>query len=31
MGNTTLGGVEVPVTDPEPFNYQTLGGLMRVF
>src|SRR5262245_12893476 len=26
-----LGGVEVPVTDPEPFNYQILSGLMKVF
>ena len=26
-----LGGVEVPVTDPEPFDYQVLGGIMKVF
>lgn len=26
-----LGGVEVPATDPQPFNYQVLGGLMKVF
>jgi hypothetical protein len=26
-----LYGVEVPVTNPEPFNYQLLGGLMKVF
>lgn len=26
-----LGAVEVPVTRPEPFDYQVLGGLMKVF
>jgi len=26
-----LGGVEVPATDPEPFDYQVLAGLMKVF
>ncbi len=26
-----LGGVEVPVTHPEPFDYQVLGGLMKVW
>lgn len=26
-----LGGVEVPVTEPQPFNYQVLTGLMKVF
>ena len=26
-----LGGVEVPVTQPEPFDYQVLGGLMKVW
>ena len=26
-----LGGVEVPVTRPRTFDYQVLGGLMRVF
>jgi hypothetical protein len=26
-----LGGVEVPATEPEPFDYQVLGGIMRVF
>jgi len=26
-----LGGVEVPATNPEPFNYRILGGLMKVF
>jgi hypothetical protein len=26
-----LGGVEVPVTSPEPYDYQVLGGLMKVF
>ena len=26
-----LGGVEVPVTDPKPFDYQLLAGLMKVF
>jgi len=26
-----LGGVEVPVTRPLPFDYQVLGGLMKVF
>jgi len=26
-----LGGVEVPTTDPEPFDYQVLAGLMKVF
>jgi hypothetical protein len=26
-----LYGVEVPVTEPTPFNYQLLGGLMKVF
>jgi hypothetical protein len=26
-----LGGVEIPVTDPEPFNYQLLTGIMKVF
>ena len=26
-----LGAVEVPVTHPEPFNYQLLVGLMKVF
>jgi len=26
-----LGGVEVPVTEPKPFDYQLLTGLMKVF
>ncbi len=26
-----LGGVELPVTHPEPFDYQVLGGLMKVW
>ena len=26
-----LGGVELPVTQPEPFDYQVLGGLMKVW
>jgi hypothetical protein len=26
-----LGGVEVPVTQPEPYDYQVLGGLMKVW
>jgi hypothetical protein len=26
-----LGGTEVPVTNPEPFDYQVLGGLMKVW
>ena len=26
-----LGGVDIPVTDPEPFNYQLLTGIMKVF
>jgi hypothetical protein len=26
-----LGGVDVPVTEPEPFNYQVLSGIMKVF
>jgi hypothetical protein len=26
-----LGGVEVPVTNPEPFDYQVIAGLMKVF
>ena len=26
-----LGAVEVPVTNPEPFDYQVLAGLMKVF
>jgi hypothetical protein len=26
-----LGGVEVPVTHPQPFDYQVLTGLMKVF
>ena len=26
-----LGGVEVPATDPEPFDYQVLAGLMKGF
>ena len=26
-----LGGVEVPVTNPKPFDFQVLGGLMKVF
>ena len=26
-----LGGVELPTTQPEPFSYQILGGLMKVF
>jgi hypothetical protein len=26
-----LGGVEVPATHPEPFDYQVLAGLMKVF
>jgi hypothetical protein len=26
-----LGGVEVPVTHPEPFDYQVLGGLMKLW
>ena len=26
-----LGAVEVPVTGPRPFDYQVLGGLMKVF
>ena len=26
-----LGGVDVPVTEPEPFNYQLLTGIMKVF
>ena len=26
-----LGGVEVPVTSPKAFDFQVLGGLMKVF
>jgi hypothetical protein len=26
-----LGGIEVPVTTPQPFDYQVLAGLMKVF
>ena len=26
-----LGGVEVPVTDPKPFDYQVLGAVMKVW
>ena len=26
-----LGGVELPVTQPQPFDYQVLGGLMKVW
>ena len=26
-----LGGIEVPVTNPKPFDFQILGGLMKVF
>jgi len=26
-----LGGVELPATQPEPFDYKILGGLMKVF
>jgi hypothetical protein len=26
-----LGGVELPVTDPVPFDIQVLGGVMKVF
>jgi len=26
-----LGGVELPVTQPEPFDYQVIAGLMKVF
>jgi hypothetical protein len=26
-----LGGVEIPATNPEPFDYQVLAGLMKVF
>ena len=26
-----LGAVEVPVTHPEPYDYQVLGGIMKVF
>jgi hypothetical protein len=26
-----LGGIEVPVTNPEPFDYQVIAGLMKVF
>jgi len=26
-----LGAVEVPVTNPQPFDYQVLGGIMKVF
>jgi len=26
-----LGGVELPTTQPEPFSYKVLGGLMKVF
>jgi hypothetical protein len=26
-----LGGVEVPVTNPKAFDFQVLGGLMKVF
>jgi hypothetical protein len=26
-----LGAVEVPVTNPQPFGYQVLGGIMKVF
>jgi len=26
-----LGAVEVPVTDPQPYDYQVLGGIMKVF
>ncbi|MGE5444384.1 MAG: hypothetical protein ACM3SR_07245 [Ignavibacteriales bacterium] len=26
-----LGGIELPVTDPVPFNFQVLAGLMKVF
>jgi len=26
-----LGGVELPATQPEPFAYKILGGLMKVF
>jgi hypothetical protein len=26
-----LGAVEVPVTHPQPYDYQVLGGIMKVF
>jgi hypothetical protein len=26
-----LGGVELPATDPEPFDYQALAALMKVW
>jgi hypothetical protein len=26
-----LGAVEVPVTNPAPYDYQVLGGIMKVF
>jgi hypothetical protein len=26
-----LGGIELPTTDGTPFNFQVLGGLMKVF
>jgi len=26
-----LGAVEVPVTDPDPFDHQVLAGLMKVY
>jgi hypothetical protein len=26
-----LGGVELPTTHPQPFDYQVLAGLMKVF
>jgi hypothetical protein len=26
-----LGGTEIPVTQPEPFDYQVLGALMKVW
>ncbi len=26
-----LGAVEVPVTNPQPFDYQVLGGIMKVY
>jgi hypothetical protein len=30
-GRALLGGVELPVTDPDPFDYQVIAGLVKVF
>ena len=31
MSIDEAGGVELPATQPEPFSYKILGGLMKVF